>query len=272
MDRTATRVWAIGDVIDLGRYPIAEPDAAQARSLIQDCRSQLKARGACQLEGFMRPQAVEAVLREASTLVGRAHRTEATHNVYFSKDQPALPADDPRRLQVRSAKRAIGWNQIGSRSPLRLLYEWHALTEFIRAAVELPVLYRDADPVGACSIMFYDEGDELGWHFDNSEFAVTLMLQASEGGGSFEFVPRIRDAHDERLGEVSGILAGTRDRVLSLDGPPGTLALFQGRHSVHRVTPVEGKTPRVNAVLAYAQEPDHRLTQLNRELFYGKGE
>ena len=270
METTAARAWAIGDVIDLGRYPIADPNATPARLLIQDCRSQLKARGACQLEGFMRPEAVEAVLREASTLEGLAHRTEATHNVYFAEDQPGLPADDPRRLRVRSAKRALGWHQIGSRSPLRLLYEWDGLTEFIRAAVELPVLYRDADPVGACSVMFYDEGDELGWHFDNSEFAVTLMLQASEGGGSFEFVPWIRDAHDERFGEVSGILAGGRDRVLSLDGAPGTLALFQGRHSIHRVTPVEGKTPRVNAVLAYAQEPGHRLTQLNRELFYGK--
>ena len=272
MDTTAARAWAIGDVIDLGRYPIAEPDATPARSLIQHCRSQLKARGACQLQGFMRPEAVAAVLREASTREGLAHRTEATHNAYFSKDKPALAADDPRRLQVRSAKRAIGWNQIGSQSPLRLLYEWDGLTEFIRAAVELPVLYRDADPVGACSIMFYDERDELGWHFDNSEFAVTLMLQTSEGGGSFEFAPWIRDSHDERLGEVRGILAGARDRVLSLDGAPGTLALFQGRYSIHRVTPVEGKTPRVNAVLAYAQEPDHRLTQLNRELFYGEGQ
>jgi alkylated DNA repair dioxygenase AlkB len=272
MDTTEARAWAISDVIDLGRYPIADTGAAAARLLVQDCRSQLQARGACQLQGFMRLEAVQAVLREASALESLAHHTEATHNVYFAEDQPALAADDPRRLQVRSAKRAVGWNQIGSRSPLRLLYEWDGLTEFIRAALELPVLYRDADPVGACSVMFYREDDELGWHFDNSEFAVTLMLQASEGGGSFEFVPRIRDAHDERLGEVGRLLAGTRDGVLTLDGAAGTLALFRGRHSIHRVTPIEGKTPRVNAVLAYAQEPDHRLTQLNRELFYGKGE
>ena len=92
MDTTAARAWTIGDVIDLERYPIAEPDATPARSLIQDCRSQLNARGACHLQGFMRPGAVEAVLREASTLEGLAHRTEATHNVYFSKAQPALAA------------------------------------------------------------------------------------------------------------------------------------------------------------------------------------
>jgi hypothetical protein len=31
---------------------------------------------------------------------------------------------------------------------------------------------------------------ELGWHFDNSSFAVTMMLQAAEGGAHFEHVPR----------------------------------------------------------------------------------
>ena len=159
---------------------------------------------------------------------------------------------------------------VGPGSPLRRLYEWDGLTEFIRAALALPVLYRDADPAGACSIMLYGQGDELGWHFDNSEFAVTLMLRASEGGGSFEFVPRIRDTGDERRDAVGRLLAGAGDGIMTMDGQPGTLALFAGRHSIHRVTAIQGKTPRVNAVLAYAQEPGHRLTPLNRELFYGQ--
>ena len=96
------------------------------------------------------------------------------------------------------------------------------------------------------------------------------MLQTSEGGGSFEFVPRIRDAGDERRDAVGRLLAGGGDGILTMDGRPGTLALFAGRHSIHRVTPIQGKTPRVNAVLTYSQEPAHRLTSLNRELFYGQ--
>lgn len=220
----------------------------------------------------MRPDAVRAVLADALAAEGLAYRTEATHNAYFEDDDPGLPADDPRRLQVRSAKRAIGWNRIGPRSPLRPLYEWDGLTEFIRAALQLPALHRDADPAGACSVMLYDEGDELGWHFDNSEFAVTLMLQASELGGSFEFVPQIRDAREQRYADVGEVLAGARGEVHSMNGPAGTLALFEGRYSIHRVTPVLGSTPRVNAVLTYAREPDHQLTELTRELFYGKVE
>jgi hypothetical protein len=152
------------------------------------------------------------------------------------------------------------------------LYEWDGLTEFIRAALRLPALHRDADPVGACSVMLYDEGGELGWHFDNSEFAVTLMLQASEDGGSFEFVPWIRDAREERYADVGAVLAGGSGGVLPMNGAAGTLALFEGRYSIHRVTPVLRSTPRVNAVLTYARGPGHRLTELTRELFYGQAE
>jgi hypothetical protein len=272
MKATAGRTWAIEEIVDLDRYPIAELSAAPARQLVQRCRSELRSRGACQLEGFMRPDAVQAVVADARLLEGLAHRMESTHNAYFENDDPGLPADDPRRLRVRSSKGAIGWNRIGPQSPLRSLYDWDGLTEFIGAAVDVAALHRDADPVGACSVMLYDDGDELGWHFDNSEFAVTLMLQASEAGGSFEFVPWIRDSRDEHYGAVGTVLAGARDGVLAMDGAPGTLALFAGRHSIHRVAPVVGSKPRINAVLAYAREPGHRLTELNRELFYGKVE
>jgi hypothetical protein len=272
METTAGRRWAIEEIVDLDRYPIASPEPNAAQHLVQRCRAELRAQGACQLEGFMRPDAVQAVLADALASERLAHRTEATHNAYFVDDDPELPADHPRRLRVRSAKRATGWNRIGPRSPLRALYEWDGLTEFIRAALQLPALHRDADPVGACSVMLYDEAGELGWHFDNSEFAVTLMLQASEDGGSFEFVPRIRDAREERYGDVGAVLAGARGGVLSMNGAAGTLALFEGRYSIHRVTQVLGSRPRVNAVLAYAREPDHRLTELNRDLFYGRVE
>ena len=46
MATAAARVWAIGDIVDLGRYPIAHLAAARARRLVEDCRRELAARGA----------------------------------------------------------------------------------------------------------------------------------------------------------------------------------------------------------------------------------
>jgi 2OG-Fe(II) oxygenase superfamily len=261
----------IAEIVDLARYPIGEPSSLGG-GVVERCRAELADDGACQLDGFMRPAAARAVLEEAELLSGKAFRTDATHNAYFTEVAAGLTGGDPRAIRLHSSKRALGFNYCGASSPLRALYEWDGLVAFLREVLQLPELYHDADPVGACSVMFYDEGDELGWHFDNSEFAVTLMLQECLEGGEFEYVPGVRSAEDENLAGVAAVLTGDSGPVRSLHPAPGTLTLFRGRYSLHRVAPVRGATRRVNAVLAYASTPGHRLTPLNRRLFYGVDE
>ena len=53
-------------------------------------------------------------------------------------------------------------------------------------------------------------GKELNWHFDNSEFAITLLLQAPEAGGVFEYVRDLRDAEagDMNYAGVEALLDG----------------------------------------------------------------
>ena len=260
-------VLDISEIVDFERYPIG-PDGRFGSRVVERCRSELAKDGACQLDGFMRPAAARMVLDESEALSGKAFRTDAAHNAYFT-EVIAGAADDPRGVSLHSSKRALGYKYCGASSPLRILYEWDGLVTFLKDALDLTDLYRDADPVGACSVMFYDEGDELGWHFDNSEFAVTLMLQECLEGGKFEYVPGIRTTDAEHFAAVQAVLDGAREPVRSLEAGPGTLTLFRGRYSLHRVTPVRGPTRRVNAVLAYASTPSHRLTPLNRRLFYG---
>ena len=55
-----------------------------------------------------------------------------------------------------------------------------------------------------------------------------------------------------------------------LDITEGTLALFRGRSSLHRVTPVVGKRNRIQTVLAYNTEPDVALSEQARQTFYGR--
>ena len=68
--------------------------------------------------------------------------------------------------------------------------------------------------------MYYLPGDELGWHFDNADFVVTLMLQAPHSGGGFEFAPMLRSADDRNDEGVRALLAGTSDRVRTMSGAP----------------------------------------------------
>jgi hypothetical protein len=261
---------ALSAVIDLDRYPIDRPDSPEYVELIVRCREMLRADGACQLHGFMRPEAVSELVAEAEALRGSAHRTDDSHNAYFETDDPSLAADDARRLPQRSAKLTIGYDRIAGDSPLRRLYETDAMTDFVRDALEAAALYRDADPSGALSLAIFERGDELGWHFDRSEFAVTVMLAPAQAGGAYEYVQNLRSESDENLDGVQAVLQDRApDSVVSLRNEPGTLSLFRGRYSLHRVTPNEADAPRINAVLAYATQPGHVLNDVTRELFYG---
>jgi hypothetical protein len=256
-------------VVDLDRYPIDRLDQPEGEALVDRCREMLDRSGACQLPGFVREEAVTRLIAEADGLRPSSHRTDDTHNVYFEPIDETLPADDVQRRLQRSAKFTVGYDRIPPDSPLRVVYDTDAMTTFVGRALGIDELYRDADPAGALSFAIFERGDELGWHFDRSEFAVTLMLQPSSSGGAYEYVKDLRSVADENHAGVSSVLDGDRAPVTSLHNDPGTLSLFRGRYSIHRVTPNGSDVPRINAVLAYAQTRDHQLNAVTRELFYG---
>ena len=258
------------DAVDLDRYPINHPVSPAYQTLVQTCREQLQSHGVAQLDGFLTPAAVSQMLGLADQLAGQAWASDQTHTVYFEPPDDSAGPDHPRALLQHSAKKAIAYDQIPARAPIRRLYESDDLTRFIAAVLDKPVLYRSADPLDALEIAIFADGDELGWHFDNSEFSVTVMYQQSDAGGLFDYYPRLRDEHDENYPAVQQILHGGSDGVLELPASPGTLAIFRGQHAMHRVTPVSGQRPRVNSVLTYGERPDMKLSELTQRLFYGR--
>jgi hypothetical protein len=82
---------ALAHAIDLERYPIDDLDGPAARTLVGRCREQLRSLGACELEGFLRADAVTDAVRSVHDLRSLAFRTETT--------QPRVqrPRGRPRR-------------------------------------------------------------------------------------------------------------------------------------------------------------------------------
>jgi hypothetical protein len=257
------------DMIDIDRYPVDDVDGLGS-SLVARCRADLKRSGASQLDGFLRPGAIDRLVAEAIALADLAYTNEAIHNVYFEEVDPGLPEDDPRRIMQRASQATVAYDHIPSGAGIRALYEWDPLLRFIGAALGKDPFYRNADPLGALNLVYYKDGDELGWHFDRAEFVVTLMLQPASEGGDFEYVPNLRSAESENYPQVQRLLRGESADVVHLPSRAGTLAFFRGRHSIHRVTPIKGQLLRANAVLSYADKPDHHLNALTQELFYGR--
>jgi hypothetical protein len=262
-------ISTLGEAVDLDRYPIHDLDGPGGQALLARVRSELAAVGASDLHGFLRPEAVERTLEGVADVP--AFHMEQRHDIEFTgRDPGSMTADDPLRVQVRSAKGAIAYDAIPDSSPLRTVYESGELTRFVSAAVGVDPLYRQADEIGALNVMVYGLGDELGWHFDNADFVVTIMLRRAGAGGAFEYVPMLRAPDATNPDAVRALLAGDRRGVRHMDPGPGTLTLFRGRLSPHRVTPVAEAPARINATLAYATTPDARLSASARRIFYGR--
>jgi hypothetical protein len=257
--------------VDLGRYPLLDLQTPGARDLVAHCRAQLAACGACELPGFLTPEATERICKESDTLVGRGHFAETRATVYLGLPEAGLPESHPRaRLAERSAVEAIAYDLVPASHALRQLYEWDGLMDFVAAALGKPRLYRYADPLGALNVAAMRAGNQLGWHFDQTDFVVSIALRDAAEGGDFEYTPLIRSREDERYAEVARVLDGDRARVRRIPLTPGTLLVFEGRHSLHRVTEIGGGTVRLIALLAYDTKPDTVSTELLRRVRYGR--
>jgi hypothetical protein len=261
---------ALDDLIDLDRYPVHELDGTAAQALVEECRQALRSEGACRLDGFVRTDAVERMAEDADRLAGQGYPNDETHNCYFDNEiDESLPEDHPRRIRVRSAQKAVAMDLLPEDFGSRRIYASDEVLAFVAAALEKDVLHRSADPLDGVNMTIYEEGDELGWHFDQSEFSVTLMIQRSEAGGDFEYAPMVRTPDDEQYDAVRSVLLGETSPKL-LASEPGTLAFFRGRYSLHRVPPVVGDTPRMNSVLTYSVEPGHMLSEMAQRMYYGR--
>jgi len=256
-------------MVDLERYPIEDLGSASSAAFVQRCRVAYLETGLCMLPGFIRPRAQVELAREANTVSHEAYFCDSTHNAYLSDDDPGLAPDDVARRQEQTYVGSVAYDRIGRSTRLRQLYLWDPLKDFIAAVLGKQRLFRFDDPLGACSINVFVDGGQHGWHFDESEFTVTLMLQAPEVGGSFEYVPGIRGLADERA-IVASVLDGDRRRVVHLPFAAGTLLIFGGRDTLHRVTRVEGERPRLVPVLCYAERPGQTNSDTVRQLFWGR--
>ena len=97
------------------------------------------------------------------------------------------------------------------------------------------------------------------------------MIQIPESGGAFEYVKDARDADNGEMNyEFCGEILDGEVPTKTLVMDPGTLVLFRGRNSMHRVTPVKGSQTRMLAVLAYNAEPGISLSESARMTFYGR--
>lgn len=262
----------VDECVDLDRYPVLDPDGTALAAVVDGARAQLRDTGAVELTGFLTPSGIAALVADADGLAGRAHHSAGEGTAYLEFPDFSLPRDHPRLRFAPYGVSAVGYDVIPRTSALRRLYEWDCLLGLIVAILDRGPIYRYGDPFGALNLSVMGDGDELQWHFDQTDFVVSLAIQSAERGGDFEVAPRIRTSSDERYPEVAKVMAGAGAGVVTLAMRPGTLLIFEGRHSLHRVSPVRGSRLRHVGLLAYDTKPGTMGSDLLRMDRYGRTE
>lgn len=258
------------EIVRRDLYPIDRLGNPEGRALVASCRAQIEAEGYCILPDFVTAQALARMTELSRAVAPSAYASKITTNVYFSADDKSLPKDHPKRIFMERSSAFVPADCIPADSVLRRLYDWPPFTEFVAACMDEPVLYKYADPVADMPLNVVGPGEQFPWHFDTNEFSVTILTQAAEAGGLFEYARDIRSAESENYPAVAGVLAGERALVRSLELRPGDLQIFKGRHSLHRVTRVGGTRPRYTVIFSFAKEPNMIGRVERTRQLYGK--
>lgn len=257
------------DIIDLDRYPLDAPGSDRWAQLVRTAQDGLRRDGLFNFEGFMRPTALDQTLAHVHPLMQTAsfHHRRA-HNIYFRDEVDGLAPDDPALAKVETANHTLCHDQMQD-TPLDHLYTWPAFAAFLAAVMDTPELHTMDDPLAGLNVLEYRAGEALNWHFDRSVFTTTLLLQEPTQGGVFEYARNLRSDTDPNHAGIAQLLRGDMTPT-RLPQSAGTLNVFLGVNTAHRVSTVQGDRSRIVAVLSHYDTPGRCFSNSERMGFYGR--
>jgi len=257
-------------ILDLDRYPLDRPGSPGWVTLVQRCRADLVRDGMYNLEGLVRPEALTRAVAELRPVVDTLSFTHRRrHNIYFRKEIPGLAADHPALAMTETVNHTVCADQIMQAVPL-WIYEWSPFITFLAATMDKDALYPMRDALARVNVMAYRDGEALNWHFDRSEFTTTLLLQAPDEGGDFVYRTDLRSDSDPNYDGVARLLRGEDPEVKSLKLSAGTLNVFRGKNTAHKVSTVRGSRERIIAVFSYFDRPGVVFSREDQLGFYGR--
>lgn len=256
-------------LVDLEAYPLERPESGAYAILVEACRDRLARDGMFELAGFLRPDAARAAARAAQPLMDRhSFRHARTHNVYFRDAVEGLAPDHPALAKVETVHHTLNGAQL-LENPVTQLYEWPPFARFLAATMGKPAIYCMDDAVGRVNVQASRAGEALNWHFDQSEFTTTILLQAPQTGGELEYRRDLRSPGEPNHQGVVAVLAGRDPEVRRVALKEGALNVFRGVDTLHRVVPVEGERARMVAIFSFYDRPGVTMTVKDQRGFYG---
>src|ERR1700677_1443088 len=178
--------------INVARYPVDRLESVEGRKFLSASRASFASDGVLLLNDFVAADALGKIVEEVLPLRSMSYCRPHQANAYLSPGEASLPGNHARNRSTLTNLGVVADDQIPSASRIRDLYNSPILREFLAKVLGYPALFPYADVLGSLNINFAANGQQLGWHFDNSDFAATLLLQVPKRGGTFEYVPNAR--------------------------------------------------------------------------------
>ena len=144
--------------------------------------------------------------------------------------------------------------------------------QFVQEVTQSDEVHPLADKMGKLNYLIYGKDDENGWHFDTTEFVLSIPLQMAGEGGDYQFVRGLRSAEHE---DEEALLKRMKNPDMETDMEsvnlaPGTLFFFKGLYTLHRVTRVCSDQERIVAIISYHRNPGHILSDSSKMAMYGR--
>ena len=220
-------------------------------------------------DSFISSAGLVEIQKEAAILKPNSYKSSSEYNVYVSDYDDKFPSESPRNRIMSTTKKCIPNDLIPKDSILQKLYDSSYLKIFFCELLGKDNLYPYEDSLSSINVNYYDKGDALGWHFDNSDFTITLLVKNCIKGGIYEFFNDMRYKNGkEDYAFVQRILdnkvSGTK-----VDSFEGDLMIFKGNKSIHQVTAVE-EGERILVTFNYNTKMGVSLSEKSRETFFGR--
>ena len=252
-------------IINYNNHPLDDP------KYVSLCKKQIVDNSILVLKNFLTKDCLDELILEAKKLENKAFYCSQNHTILLGQYDKSLKLDDPLNIEVKSDKGCVPHDLLSKKSKLNIIYESSKFKKFLKDVLNLKYIYPYADPMSSINYNYYQNGQQLGWHFDNASFAITLMIQSADSGGQFEYVSKGRDFNKNLIDRsyIKKIL-DTSIKANRVNSEAGTLILFYGRNYLHRVTPVTSKKPRILVTLNYNEEEGTKLSENARLTFFGR--
>ena len=229
----------------------------------------LESEGILIFNSFINRKGLINLQKEASDLKYLSYKSSSEYNVYVSEYDNSFPDDSPRNRIMSTSKKCVPNDLIPGDSILQTLYNSKAIRSFFMDLLNKKELFPYSDPLSSININYYDKGDALGWHFDNSDFTITLLIKNCNKGGIYEFFNDIRYKDGKEDYSYVEKILDNKVTGTKVDSCEGDLMIFKGNNSIHQVTAVE-EGERILDLDNYNEFEGIPLSEQSRKTFFGR--